>query len=224
MLKIVSVLGMLVTAAGVSTSQAAVVTLDTPDGSMLGGQPVDASVMITTGAGTVDVVLTNLQANPISVIQNLSDLEISFDNDVGAASLTLSSGQEVTVAGDQSFTLGAIVDTGWALSSPGSNKLYLNVLGTLIGPAHTIIGPPGGPTYSAAGGAIAGNMPHNPFLSETASFSISAPGVTADTLVTEVVFSFGTVPGETITVPEPVGLTLGGLGLGLVGLVRRRRS
>ncbi len=212
-----------------SSSEAAIITYVTPGGSTQGGQPVNASATIATGTGIITVKLENLQSNPISVIQNLSDLLLTFSNSVGTFGLSGSSGQEVTVAAGGAFTLGATVATGWNLSSPLSNQLYLNVLGTAIGPAHTIIGPPGGPNYSAANGSIAGNGPHNPFLSQSASFTIAAAGVTDNTTVTGVVFSFGTAAGNDTpgsTVPEPGTLLLSGIGLGVLGLwqVRRRSA
>jgi hypothetical protein len=94
-----------------------------------------------------------------------------------------------------------------------------------------IIGPPGGATYANANGSIAGNKPHNPFLNQSATFTITAPNVTAATTITGVVFSFGTTEGAVLIpgalVPEPSSLVLGSVGLGLVGsigLYRRRRG
>jgi hypothetical protein len=108
----------------------------------------------------------------------------------------------------------------------------LNVLAAGgAGPAHLIIGPPGpGNTYSNANGSIAGNGPHNPFLNQSASFTISGSNISADTVITGAVFSFGTTGNVTITgmpgVPEPSSLVMGAIGLGLVGTVgfyRKRR-
>jgi hypothetical protein len=114
------------------------------------------------------------------------------------------------------------------------------VLGTNVGPAHLIIGPPGsGGTYSSANGSIAGNKPHNPFLEQSASFTITGSGITADTTITTATFSFGTtagtnlVPGVNLvhisSVPEPSSLILSASGFGLLGVVgfcysRRRRN
>lgn len=188
----------------------------TPAGSMQNGLPVDALVDITTGAGTVSVTLENLEANPKSVAQNLSNLVIDFSVPVGVTSLTSSAGQEITVNSNGTFSLGGSVATGWALSSL-TNAITLDDLAGGAAPAHTLIGPPDGSSlYSNANSSIAGNGPHNPFLNQTATFTISAAGVTANTTVTGLVFSFNTEAGFNTTgvaVPEPSSLVLSGTGL-----------
>ena len=218
-----------------STAKADFATFTTSAGLMSGGQPIDASVDITTGSGFITVTLHNLEANPTSVAQNLSGLLLTFDSNVGASSLTSSSGQEVTVTSKSKggFVLGGTVSTGWSLSSPLSTTLFLNVLGTAAGPEHTIIGAPGtGPEYSHANGSIVGNGPHNPFLYESATFNISAASVTPGTEITGAQFSFGTTAGNNAVgipraVPEPASLGLIGMGLastGVVRLLRRRKA
>jgi hypothetical protein len=98
------------------------------------------------------------------------------------------------------------------------------------GPKHTILGAPGaGGIYSNANGSIAGNDPHNPFLNQSATFTLNITGVTTNTTVSNVLFSFGTVSGNNVpgggnnsTVPEPVSLSLVGGGLLALGLLRKR--
>jgi len=58
----------------------------TPPGSTAGGHPVSAEADFTTTAGQIQIVLTNLQANPRSIIQAISDLFFSaggFDDGRG---------------------------------------------------------------------------------------------------------------------------------------------
>jgi hypothetical protein len=213
------------------TSQASSVTFSTPTGSTVGGNPVNASATFTTSANTLTVTLTDLLANPMDVGQLLSDLFFTLSNGSTAGTLTSSSAQEITVNSGGTFTLGGTVSTGWALS-PSGGSLLLNVLGTPVGPAHLIIGPSGGATYSNANGSIAGNGPHNPFLNQTATFTIMDGTITAATTVTAATFSFGTTAGSNVvgvptTTPEPTTLvSLGGalLLLGAVGRMRKRAA
>jgi hypothetical protein len=192
---------------------------------------VDASVSFTTAAGSLSIVLTDLQANPKDVAQLLSDLSFTVGNggSLTGASLSSSAGQEITVNSNGTSSLGALVASGWVPTLSGSSGSLDALAAGGAGPTHLIIGPPdGGGLYSAAKGSIAGNGPHNPFLNQVVSFSITAPGIAADTTITSATFSFGTVSGIDIPgvlVPEPSSVVLAGIGVGLVGLVvlRRRR-
>ena len=208
------------------------ITYVTPTGSTAGGQPVDATATFTTGSGTVTIILSNLQANPTSVVQGISDLDFVLSNGATGGTLASSSGQNLTVKSGGAFTLGSTVSTGWGLNNNVSGGLQLDALG-YIGPAHLILGPPGvGNTYNNANGSIAGNKPHNPFLSQTATFTVVVAGVDATTKITSATFSFGTtagadaidVPGTPQNpVPEPGTMAL--LGSGMIGLatVLRRK-
>jgi len=214
---------------GSNSAQAGMITFTIPSGTTVGGQPVSASATITTSNDTISVTLNNTQANPTSVIQALSDLFIKFDNSQVAGSLTSSSAMERTIADNGSFTNGSTVSTGWEVDNITSGGLRLHVLGTPPAPSHLIIGPPNGSNvYSNANGSIAGNKPHNPFLAESATFELNVPGVSADTTITGVTFSFGTTEGNNVpvgggppAVPEPASVVLAGLGV--MGFAAYRR-
>jgi hypothetical protein len=214
----------------VSPAVSSTITYVTPTGATTSGGPVDASATFTTGTNSISVSLSNLQANITDVAQALSDLFFTYSgSNLSGQTLTSSSGQEITVASNGTFSLGPTVSTGWALSSPTSNTLLLNDLGA-AGPTHLILGPPGsGGTYSNANGSIAGNGPHNPFLNQTAMFVISLMGITPSTTITSATFSFGTTAGINVAgvpsaVPLPGALSLFATGLGGLGLLGWRRK
>jgi hypothetical protein len=211
-------------------------TFITPSGSVAGGQPVDASATFTLGSGTLDLTLTNLEANPTSVVQNLSDFSFTLSNLTGGLLTGASSPALRTVAADGTFTDAAGPSTpaavGWVFSSSGSNYTLEVLSGTgHAGPAHTLIGPPGGGgTYSNANGSIAGNGPHNAFLDQSITFVFSIPGLSTSTEILNPTFSFGTTPGVDVVgeplaaTPEPatILLVLGGM-LAVVIMVFRTR-
>jgi hypothetical protein len=211
------------------------ITFNTLAGATTSGGPVSAKAQITTGIGTVQVILTDLQGNPTDVAQLLSDFDFVLSNGATTGTLTSSSGQQVTIADNGTFALGSTVSTGWGLNNNVGGGLQLDALG-FVGPKGLIVGPSGaGSVYSNANGSIAGNNAHNPFIYQTATFNLSVAGVTADTTVTSGIFSFGTTAGINVTgcvvgaaqcnsgtVPEPITSSLVGVGLISLFFLRRR--
>jgi hypothetical protein len=218
----------------VSTAFAGTITY-TGIGTSSGGNTVNGSATFVTSLNSITVTLSNFLSDPKSVGQNISGLFFTLSNPPILPSLSSSSGVELTVASNGTYTVGSAGSTGWSLTSSGSS-LTLNVLGTAIGPAHTLIGPSNngtyvGGAYSNANSSIAGNGPHNPFLKNDLTFSISAPGVTGVTTISGSTFFFGTTAGNvlvgTAPVPEPSTWTFLLLGVtGILGraLVIRRRN
>jgi len=203
----------------------------TVTGNESGGNPINATALFTTGAGFIDVKVANLESNPNTVAQNISDLFFTLNSGTTTGStLDMSSGIERTVHSDGSFTDSlSTVSTGWVLTTSGSTFHLDDLAPGAVGPLHTIIGGPGSGGYTNAGGAIAGNGPHNPFLAGTVDFVVDISGVTANTQVTSVTFSFGTTSGNnkggTRATPEAGSvLSLGGLLIGGgAGLWLKRR-
>jgi hypothetical protein len=204
------------------------ITLNTASGAVNNtGNPVNAQVTFTVGQnGALTINLTNLIVNQNDVSQNISDLSFHID---GLTSGALgSNGNTIFVNGDGTTSPGSNnVSTGWVLDGTGPN-FHLNGLGTAANvPAYTIIGAPGpGGVYTNANGSIAGNNAHNPFLNQTATFTVTIPGLTSVSQITNVSISFGTTAGDNVPVtnlPEPTTMMLLGTGLlGVAGVARRR--
>jgi LPXTG-motif cell wall-anchored protein len=202
-------------------------------GNESGGNPINATVLFTTSAGFIDVKIQNLQNNPNGVAQSITDLFFTLNSGTTVgSSLSSSSGTERTINANGTYSIGPTVSTGWVLTTSGSTFHLDDLAPGAVGPEHAIIGDPGpGNVYSNAGGSIAGNNAHNPFLAGTVDFVVSISGVTANTQVTSAIFSFGTLSGNnknaTKAAPEAGSvLSLGGLLIGGgAGLwFRRRRS
>jgi hypothetical protein len=232
--------GLLFLLAVLPAGQASLITFTTPAGSTAGGQPVSATATFTTSAGSLVITLTNLLADPTSVAQNLSDL--AFNLSTGQTSGTLSSSSPFALrtidgsGGTYADVAGSI--THWALESNTTNgglsTAGLRLCDLCVGgqPINTIVGPPNGSDlYLSANGSIAGSGPHNPFIGQSATFTLAIPGITSTTTVTNAIFSFGTTEGSNVpgrppqVVPEPATAALLGGGLiALAWILRRRKA
>jgi hypothetical protein len=213
---------LLVVTAVTSSTQAAVISYQTPVGATSNGLGVSAWVEFTTAAGQITVTLHNMTVDPKAVGQSLSGLTFTISSGQNAGTLASSIGLERTVSKGGAYTDGGSVATGWVLNTVGT-QLQLTVLGTPESPKHTILGLPDATTglYDSANSSITGGS-HNPFLGQSATFVLDIPGVTANSSISAVTLSFNTAAGYDVTlVPEP--LTLGALAIGGVMMVLRRR-
>ncbi len=202
----------------------------TPAGSTeIGGLPVSAMASFTLTTDTIVLVVQNNQADPSDIAQNISNLFFTIDGGQNVGTDVLDAGIERTVNSDGTFRDSSVaVPTGWSLTTSGSGLLLSALNG---GTTHTIIGPPGsGGTYDAADSTLAGNPSNNPFLGGgpapgPVDFILFVPGVTADSTITSVTFSFGTTPGNNVVgqiIPEPASLTSLVIGLAILGSLRFR--
>src|SRR5713101_7925417 len=97
------------------SAEASTITYVIPTGTTVGGQPVSATATFVTSANDLQITLTNLQNNPTSVIQNLSDLAFTLSTGQTIGSLLSSSALERTVNSSGIFSNGSTVSTGWEL-------------------------------------------------------------------------------------------------------------
>lgn len=182
----------------------------------LNSLPVNASGSLVAGAGVVTVTLNNLQADPKSIIQCISGLSFDVSGASGSGLLsTVNSGEIITIASGGSYSSGGTDPlTRWKATETG-NGISLT---TLSGgnPDRLIIGPPG---YANANPSILGD---NPSVLQTATFTITVPGVSENSEFGHVLFKFGT-DGSTVNVPDG-GATAALLAIGMGGLwfLRRR--
>ena len=190
--------------------RAAGIPYTTPPGSTQDSKPVNVSATFTTGTNSLVVVVNNLQANPASAIENLSDLDFVISTGqtaVGSGGrLTSTSGAARTVGkapsgNNQPFT------TRWVLRQSSSLPFELGTRFTLCvicssggtevswptgNPVQTIIGDAAASGfYTNAGSSIAGNGSHNPFLFGPVMSNLTLAALSETPTLTGVAFSLG---------------------------------
>jgi hypothetical protein len=212
--------------------------------------PLAASAQFTTNAGQIQVVLSNdLAANVIrSAGQAVSDITFTLSNDAGNINGSSATGQLGNVSGNPNLGLVTYVSgspTRW-LGAGGQGDF--SVVGSVVtleaiggGQPDQMIAPliANGGTYSNVNN---GFRNFSPYVIGPATFTLDLSGVTANTTVTSVTFSFGTGPDTFLTntctsgctpppppppllnVPEPGTLLLIGSALLGFGLLRRRKA
>ena len=224
---------------GTPGSQAGTVVYVTPTGATVSdsGSTLNenAEADFTATAGSLTITLTNYESDPQSVAQAISAFSFTLSN----GNLTGSSSNSLTVSAPL-VTIdsnGNVTDsTGPAgfVYTPTSSTGLLDVLSGTghAGPADLIIGPP---PYPGKMDSISGTSPHNPFINQTTTFTITGPNITANTTVTAATFQFGTTEGSdkvsgtpeiTVTqaLPEPGTFASAAAGLIVLALVRLSRS
>jgi PEP-CTERM motif-containing protein len=214
-------------------------------GTTSGGNTVNGTAVINGAAGSniLTITLTNNQTNMVSAGQGISGLSFQVIDaqgnliNISPVTIITQSGREVKFLGT---TTGVDVNgsgddpMGWGLSN--QNPAYLNALG-FIGPNGSnppdelILGTPSGNApngviYADANSSIANSGPHQPFVVQTANFSVTLgvnlpPGFQ----IVNVQMYFGTNADTLSETPEPATMLL--LGSGLIGLaagIRRKRA
>jgi hypothetical protein len=224
-------------ALGLSTAQATAITF-TASGTGSDGA-LFASAAFTTTAGQVDVTLTNLLGADVirSAGQALSDITFTLSNTAGTLGTTSASGQLGNISGIVPPGGGTVTYT----SGDPSRWLGAGSQGefSVVGDTVTLEAIGGGKPsqmiipFQTNGGVYSNVNPgfdnFNPYTIGPATFVLNLSGVTADTTITSVTFSFGTGPDIFLpgtpggVAPEPGSVFLLGSGLAALGLFRWRR-
>jgi hypothetical protein len=156
---------------------------------------VVAQADITVGAGTITIVLTNLEPNERSIGQAISDFGFTVAGaTITSASVTSATGTAENILSPSSFSLAAGSTTRWVVDQATASSVHITVLSGGQ-PNYLIAGP-------SANGALVGNYPnsnasmkvHSPVFVEAATITLDVAGVTSTSTITSAVFSFGTGP------------------------------
>ena len=171
-----------------------------------------AEADIVTGNGQITITLIDKVINPTAVTSNLSAFIFTTSNAPTSESILSGTGYERTITGTGAgqYTESVnLVAAGWAISLVSATTTLDVLAAGGAGPAHTILGAPdAGNAYSNANGSLTSG-PHNPFLDGSATFILSAAGVTSATTITASTFQFGTADGSNrfagtlVATPEP---------------------
>jgi hypothetical protein len=214
------------------SADAATITYATPAGSTYGGHPIDFDAIFTIDSTTnsITVVLDNYTSDPTADTQGISGISFTLsiaDND--SLSLTNKTGSIITITKGSAPTSPGGSITAWEALAPtvgaSTTTLTLNAFATSP-PSDLIYGGPGtNGKYNNANNSITG---HNPSIENSATFTLSFAGMSANTTVTSATFNVGTALSQgvtgTVQTPEPatwVMFLTAGVGLGISQRKRR---
>jgi hypothetical protein len=192
-----------------------------------------ASAVVTTGTNSITITLTDLYVNPTDVGQNISAFYFTTSVTPSTDTVLSSSDTAIDVHDDGTYVNDGTGTPGWALTLVSGVTKLDDLAAGGSAPAHTIIGAPGpGNVYSNGNGSIdKTGGPHDPFIQETATWTLTETGITSATTLSNVFFQFGTTDGsndvQATLVPTPEPATAGmfliaGAALILLGRSRRR--
>ena len=203
----------------------------TPNGATNGTTPVAVTALFTVSAGQLQITVQNTQADLLSESGALAEVTFQLSTTLTSPSMT-SSAKFATVSSNGSYVTSGPSSTGWTLAQNGATLTICDACTSH--PIHTMIGPPKTSTnrYTDANNTIDGSAANNPFLWESAGYTISAGLLAQDVKITNVQFFFGAVAGSGEVngvggqiVPEPSTIPLVAGGALLLALaVRRRKS
>ncbi|MGA2270526.1 MAG: hypothetical protein ABSH44_18795 [Bryobacteraceae bacterium] len=192
--------------------------------------PVAATALFTVSNGQLQITVQNTEVDLKSESAALAEVTFQVSQILTSPSMT-SSAELATVKWYKSFTTTSPTSTGWSLTENGSTVTLCDACTS--SPVHTMIGPPNSSTgkYTSADSTITGGS-HNPFLFESAGFTINSQALTVDAVISNVKFYFGTTTGHEgyltgvggLEVPEPSTIRLVAGGVLLLALAGCRRK
>lgn len=207
-------------------------TYSTSSGATVGATPVavDAQASFTFGEGYLTILVQNLQTDMVSSGQAISGITFNLAGITGASTFgTDFTGETTTIASDGSYTTPVSTTlTRWAVD-PSAGSIELTALSGGK-TSEMIAGPPGYDTVNN------GFKQFDPYVFESASFTLSNLNFTANSTVSDVSFTFGTpsgtvcgVPNQYSSVPEPSTVFAGALlllpfGVSVIRIVRKHRA
>ncbi len=218
-----------------------------------------AMAQFTIGTGQIDVTITNLldPKTIVSIGQSVSDISFTLSNSPGSVGTSSASGQFANVAGGSGGAVTLVssdtiklsktnsvtvtepnrwIDStiGGGITFPSGNTVTLEAIGH-GSPTELILPKDAAGFYPKSNSSI--NV-HSPNVDGPGTFNIGLSGVTDQTTITGVKFSFGTGPDTYLTgsvcpscgeqipppppLPEPASFAV--LGVGLLGLAFTRRG
>jgi len=200
-----------------ASTRANTIDFTTPAGTSSSDGPLSAEAVLTAGSGQVTITLTDLLANPTSAGQLISGVVFDITGATGLGTVS-GSGKLATIAANGSYTtpVSASSLTHWADTMSGSTFTLTTLSGSQ--PNQMIIGPDNGSgKFSNANASI---INFNPTVLGSASFTLSIPGVTSASTISNVRIEFGTGPDTVVGTPPTVpdgGSTVALLGMALCG-------
>ena len=204
----------------------------------INGLPVSATATLngTAGTNTLTLVLTNTSAGHTSVAQALVGFQFTICDSQGnllpimVTGISSQTGRAIVFNGSTTATdVGdsGVDALGWGLNATlGVTALGFTGPNGSNPPDEAILGPAtSGLTYTGANNSITDTTSHQPFVMETATFTLTLSGDLPEgfCICPDVTFFFNTNGTPLTNVPEPVSMFLFGSGLiGLGAAVRRR--
>jgi len=203
----------------------------------INGLPASATATLsgTAGSNSLTLVLTNTSLGHTSVAQALVGFQFTICDAQGnllpitVTGISAQTGRAITFSGTTTATdvggTSAVDTLHWGLNATlGVTELGFTGAGNP--PDEAILGPPtSGTTYTGANASIISTDSHQPFVMQTATFTLTLSGnlPAGFCICPEVTFFFNTDGTPLNGVPEPMSMMLFGTGLLGVGAAVRRR-